>query len=74
MRILNAKDSVKELYNMREETERRIALAECYRSILKDSSDYCLIPLLVNKPMEAEKAFLQAKHLLYKDQVLSSNW
>ncbi len=70
MSIQNAKDSVKELYNMREKTERRIALAESYRSILKDSSDYSLIRLLVDKPLEAEKALLQANHLLGKDQVL----
>lgn len=70
MSIQNAKDSVKELYNMREKTDRRIALAESYRSILKDSSDYSLIRLLVDKPLEAEKVLLQANHLLDKDQVL----
>jgi len=70
MSIQNAKDSVKELYNMREKTGRRIALAESYRGILKDSSDYSLIRLLVDKPAEAEKALMKAKHLLDKDHVL----
>ncbi len=70
MSIQNAKDSVKELYNMREKTERRIALAESYRSILKDSSDYSLIRLLVDKPLEAEKVLLQASHLIDKEEVL----
>lgn len=70
MSIQNAKDSVKELYNMREKTGRRIALAESYRGILKDSSDYSLIRLLVDKPIEAEKAFAKAGHLLEKEQVL----
>ncbi|MGZ3495312.1 MAG: ACT domain-containing protein [Thermodesulfobacteriota bacterium] len=70
MSIQNAKDSVKELYNIREKTERRIALAESYRGILKDSSDYSLIRLLVDKPAEAEKALVKAKHLLDKDHVL----
>ena len=70
MSIQNAKDSVKELYNMREKTGRRIALAESYRGILKDSSDYSLIRLLVDKPAEAEKALAKAKHLLDKDHVL----
>ena len=70
MSIQNAKDSVKELYNMREKTGRRIALAESYRGILKDSSDYSLIRLLVDKPNEAEKALVKAKHLLDKDHVL----
>ena len=70
MSIQNAKDSVKELYNMREKTGRRIALAESYRGILKDSSDYSLIRLLVDRPAEAEKALVKAKHLLDKDHVL----
>ena len=70
MSIQNAKDSVKELYNMREKTERRIALAESYRGILKDSSDYSLIRLLVDKPKEGEKALVKANHLLDKDHVL----
>jgi len=70
MSIQNAKDSVKELYNMREKTGRRIALAESYRGILKDSSDYSLIRLLVDKPKEAEKALAKANHLLERDQIL----
>lgn len=70
MSIQNAKDAVKELYNMREKTGRRIALAESYRGILKDSSDYSLIRILVDRPIEAEKALLNANHLVDKDQVL----
>jgi hypothetical protein len=70
MSIQNAKDSVKELYNMREKVGRRIALAESYRGILKDSSDYSLIRILVDKPTDAEKALIRANHLLDKDQVL----
>lgn len=70
MSIQNAKDSVKELFNMREKTGRRIALAESYRGILKDSSDYSLIRILVDKPIEAEKALVKANHLIDKDQVL----
>jgi hypothetical protein len=70
MSIQNAKDSVKELYNMREKTGRRIALAESYRGILKDSSDYSLIRLLVDKPTEAEKALMKANHLVENEQVL----
>lgn len=70
MSIQNAKDSVKELFNMREKTNRRIALAESYRSILKDSSDYSLIRILVDKPEEAEKVLLRANHLVHTDQVL----
>ncbi|MGQ9509708.1 MAG: ACT domain-containing protein [Thermodesulfobacteriota bacterium] len=70
MSIQNAKDSVKELFNMREKTGRRIAVAESYRSILKDSSDYSLIRILVNKPEEAERALVKANHLVSTDQVL----
>jgi hypothetical protein len=70
MSIQNAKDSVKELFNMREKMGRRIALAESYRGILKDSSDYSLIRILVDKPIEAEKALVNANHLIDKDQVL----
>ena len=71
MSIQNAKDSVKELYNMREKTGRRIALAESYRGILKDSSDYSLIRILVDKPAEAEKALVKAKHLVERDHVIA---
>lgn len=70
MSIQNAKDSVKELYHMREKTGRRIALAESYRGILKDSSDYSLIRILVDKPGEAEKALVKANHLIDKDDVM----
>jgi len=70
MSIQNAKDSVKELYNMREKTGRRIALAESYRGILKDSSDYSLIRLLVDHPVEAEKTLLNANHLVDTEPIL----
>ena len=70
MSIQNAKDAVKELYNMREKTGRRIALAESYRGILKDSSDYSLIRLLVDKPTDAEKALVKAKHLVDTEPIL----
>ena len=70
MSIQNAKDSVKELYNMREKTGRRIALAESYRGILKDSSDYSLIRLYVDKPEAGEKVLLDANHLVDTDPIL----
>jgi hypothetical protein len=70
MSIQNAKDSVKELFNMREKTGRRIALAESYRGILKDSSDYSLIRLFVDQPEEAEKALAGSNHLLDKEPIL----
>jgi hypothetical protein len=70
MSIQNAKDSVKELYNMREKTGRRIALAESYRGILKDSSDYSLIRLYLNKPEEAERILRDASHLIDTEPIL----
>ena len=70
MSIQNAKDSVKELYHMREKTGRRIALAESYRGILKDSSDYSLIRILVDKPTEAEKALVKTNPLIDRNHVL----
>lgn len=70
MSIQNAKDSVKELYKIREKTRRRIALAESYKGILKDSADYSLIRLLVDKPGEAEKALLGANHFVDVEPVL----
>ena len=70
MSIQNAKDSVKELYNMREKLGRRIALAESYHGILKDSSDYSLIRLFVDKPLDAEKALAKANHLIDKEPIL----
>jgi len=70
MSIQNAKDSVKELYNMREKTGRRIALAESYRGILKDSSDYSLIRLYVDKPAEAQKVLLDANHLVDTEPII----
>lgn len=70
MSIQNAKDSVKELYKMRETTGRRIALAESYRGILKDSSDYSLIRLLVDQSGEAEKVLNKANHWVDKEPIL----
>ena len=70
MSIQNAQDSLKKLYNMREKTGRRIALAESYRGILKDSSDYSLIRLLLDQPNEAEKVLLNANFLVDKEPIL----
>jgi hypothetical protein len=70
MSIQNAKDSVKELYNMRVKTRRRIAVEESYQGILKDSSDYSLIRLLLDNAEEGEKALVKAKYLLDKNHVL----
>jgi hypothetical protein len=70
MSIQNAKDAVKELFKIREKTDRRVALAQSYQSILKDSSDYSMIRLLVDQTDRAEKALLRENHLVDKEPVL----
>lgn len=70
MSIQNAKDSVKELYNIRVKTRSRITMEESYRGILKESSDYSLIRLLVDDPEKGEQILMKAKYLLDKDYVL----
>ena len=70
MNIQNAKDSVKELFKIREKTRRRIALAESYRGILKDSSDYSIIRILVDKPEEAQRRLTELEYLLDSEPVL----
>jgi hypothetical protein len=62
--IQNAKDLVKEFYMIRERTRRRITFAERYSGILKDSSDYSLIRLLVDKPAQGEKALVGAGYFV----------
>jgi len=70
MSIQNAKDAVKELFKIREKMDRRVALAQSYQSILKDSSDYSMIRLLVDQTERAEKALLKENHLVDKEPVL----
>ena len=71
MSIQNVKDAVKELYKIREKTGRRVALDASYQGILKDSSDYSMIRLVVDQPVEAEKLLLKAKHLVDTEPVLA---
>ena len=70
MSIQNARDAVNELYRLRERVGRRIALAESYRGILKDASDYSLIRLLVDKPEEAMRELAKANHWVDAGEVL----
>ena len=70
MSIQNVKDAVKELYRIREKTGRRVTLDASYQGILKDSSDYSMVRLLVDKPVEAEKLLIHSKHLVDADPVL----
>jgi hypothetical protein len=70
MSIQNVKDAVKELYRIREKTGRRVTLDASYQGILKDSSDYSMIRLMVDNPVAAEEVLIQSKHLVDSDPVL----
>lgn len=70
MSIQDAKDSVKELLNMKIKTRSRVEMEQSYRGILKESSNYSLIRLLVNDAVTAEKVLTDAKYLLDTDDVL----
>lgn len=70
MSIQNARDSVKELYNIKIKTNSRIEMKESYLGILKESSNYSLIRFLVDDPVEGEKVLVNAKYLMDKDHVL----
>ncbi len=70
MSIQDAKDSVKELLNMKMKTRSRMEMEQSYRGILKESSNYSLIRLLVNDAVTAEKVLTDAKYLLDTDDVL----
>jgi hypothetical protein len=70
MSIQNVKDAVKELYDIRQKTGRRVALDASYQGILKDSSDYSMIRLVVDQPVEAERVLLKANHLVDTEPIL----
>lgn len=70
MSIQNARDSVKELYNMKTKTNSRIEMRESYQGILRENSNYSLIRLLLDKPDEGEKVLADADYMLDKDHVL----
>ena len=70
MSIQNAKDYVMELYRAREKTGRRIAPAANYSSILKDSEEYSVIRLVVDKAEEAKKILADADYIFDLSPVL----
>jgi hypothetical protein len=70
MTIQNAKDSVKELYNIKMKTKSRIEMEASYRGILRESSNYSLIRILVDNAEECEKVLTKAKYLFDKYPVL----
>jgi hypothetical protein len=70
MSIQDAKYSVKELYNMKMKTKSRIEMEQSYRGIIKESSNYSLIRLVLDNAEEGEKVLNKAEYLLDKDTVL----
>ena len=70
MTIQNAKDSVKDLYNIKIKTKSRMEMEASYRGISRESSNYSLIRILVDHPKECEKVLTKAKYLFDKDHVL----
>jgi hypothetical protein len=70
MSIQNVRDAVKELYRIREKTGRRVTLDASYQGILKDSSDYSMIRLVVDQPVEAEKVLLKANLMIDTEPIL----
>jgi hypothetical protein len=70
MSIQNAKDFVEELYNIKMKTKSRIEMEASYRGILKESSPYSLIRLLVDDAEKGERVLTEADYLFDKDHVL----
>ncbi len=68
--IQNAKDYVEELFKARERSGRRIVLAESYRGVLRESSDYSVIRLLVDQPEKAEKVLHDAEYTVDTEPVI----
>lgn len=68
--IQNAKDYVEELFKARERSGRRIVLAESYRGVLRESSDYSVIRLLVDQPEKAENVLHNAEYSVDVEPVI----
>ena len=68
--IQNAKDYVEELYDARERSGRRMVLAESYRGVLRESSDYSVIRLLVDETARAKDLLLDEGHAVEVEPVI----
>jgi hypothetical protein len=68
--IQNAKDYVEELFKARERSGRRIVLAENYRGVLRESSDYSVIRLVVDQPEHTEKVLRNAEYAVDVEPVI----
>jgi hypothetical protein len=68
--IQNARDYVEELFKARERSGRRMVLAENYRGVLRESSDYSVIRLVVDQPGEAERILQDAEYTVDVEPVI----
>jgi hypothetical protein len=68
--IQNAKNYVEELFRARERSGRRIVLEASYRGVLKESSDYSVIRLVVAEPEQAEAVLRDAGYALDIEPVI----
>jgi hypothetical protein len=70
MSIQNAKNYVMELFHARETTGRRIVVAEHYRGILRETSSYSVIRLIVDQPEVALSALREHDYPMDSSRVL----
>ena len=68
--IQNAKDYVEELFKARERSGRRIVLAQNYRGVLRESSDYSVIRLVLDQPERAERILQNASYAVDVEPVI----
>lgn len=68
--IQNAKDYVEELFTARERSGRRLVLAESYRGVLRESSDYSVIRLIVDRPKDGREILLSAAYTVDVEPVI----
>jgi len=70
MSIQNSRDAVKNIFDAREKTGRRIAAAQNYASIMSDAADYSTIRLIVDQPDQAAQVLAEADYAFDAETVL----
>ena len=63
-------DYIQKLFKAREQTLRRIASADSYRSILKEASQLTLIRFVTSEPERSEKVLLEAGYTVDTQEVI----
>jgi hypothetical protein len=70
MTIQDARESVKDLYNIKIKTKSRVEMEQSYRGILKESENFSLIRFLSDDAKETERVLNDAGYLMDTDVVL----